>query len=234
MLSIIFPAYNESESLKRFPTEVFPVFEKLGRAYEIVIIDDGSKDNTAEVAAALGGKTRLVKHPHNMGLGAALRTGFKEAKGELVLTMDTDLTFAPSLAALLLDRLAVGDCDVVSGSPKLAGFGSDIPSYRVAISKLATLTYSIILGRKITAVSPILRLYRRVDLLDLPLNATGFDINAEILFELIQRGKRVVEIAAPLTQRIHGESKLNYRHEIKRHLRLVGRMAKWRIGLHGP
>lgn len=237
MLSVIFPAFNEAESLRRFPAEVVPVFDALGRDYEVVIVDDGSRDETAEVAAGLAsayaGRLRLVRHPKNQGLGAALRTGFREARGELVVTMDTDLTFAPSLVGLLLDRFEQGDCDVVSGSPKLAGFGSDIPSYRVAISRLATLTYSTILGRRISAVSPILRLYRKRDLDELGLAATGFDINAEILFELIQRGRRIVEIPAPLTQRIHGESKLDYRSEIRRHLRLVYRMMLWRLAEHG-
>lgn len=237
MLSIIFPAYNEAESLRRFPGEVVPVLDALARPYEIVIVDDGSTDATATVAAELAarfaGKVRLVQHGRNQGLGAALRTGFREAHGDLVVTMDTDLTFAPSLVKDLLARFEQGDCDVVSGSPKLAGFGSEIPSYRVAISKLATLTYSTILGRRISSVSPIFRLYRKRDLDELGLAATGFDINAEILFELIQRGKRVAEIPAPLTQRLHGESKLDYSREIRRHMRLVYRMVLWRLAEHG-
>jgi dolichol-phosphate mannosyltransferase len=143
--------------------------------------------------------------------------------------MDTDLTFAPSLIGDLLERFDRGDVDVVSGSPKLAGFGADIPSYRVVISKLSTVIYSALLGRQVTTVSPILRLYRRRDLVDLPLQANGFEINAEILFALIQRGARIAEVPAPLTQRLHGESKLDYPREIRRHLRLVRRMAAWRV-----
>ena len=80
-------------------------------------------------------------------------------------------------------------------------------------------------------VSPILRLYRRQDLLDLDLHAVGFDINAEILFGLVRHHKRVTEIPAPLTQRIHGTSNLNYRREMQRHARLVMRMLRWKMGL---
>ena len=230
MLSIVFPAFNEAENLKRFPTEVTPVFEALGEPYEIVIVDDGSTDATAAVAETLGPKVRVVRHPRNLGLGAAVRTGIQAATGDLVVTMDTDLTFAPTLVKDLLERYRKGDVDVVSGSPKLAGFGKDIPSYRILISLASTIVYSVIMGRKITAVSPILRLYRRADLLELPLQATGFDINAEILFHLIQHKKRVAEIPAPLTQRIHGESKLNYAKEMRRHFRLIRRMIAWRFG----
>ncbi|MCW1891732.1 MAG: glycosyltransferase [Candidatus Uhrbacteria bacterium] len=229
MISFIFPAYNEAENLRRFPTEVFPVFDQIGQPYEVVVVDDGSFDQTAAVARELGPKVNLVQHEKNKGLGAAIRTGIAAAKGDLVVTMDTDLTFAPADVPKLLERYAKGDVEVVSGSPKLAGYGKEIPTYRVIVGKLATLIYSLIFGSKITAVTPIFRLYRRQDLVDLPLVATGFDINAEILFYLVRRGKRVAEVPTMLTQRIHGESKLDYRKEMKRHLRLVWRMIKMRL-----
>jgi dolichol-phosphate mannosyltransferase len=229
MISFVFPAFNEGENLKRFPTEVVPVFNALGESYEIVVIDDGSTDDTAAIATSLGAPVRLVKHDRNRGLGAAVRTGIKESQGDLIVTMDTDLTFAPSLVSSLLERFKKGDVDVVAGSPKLAGYGKDIPSYRVFVSMCSTLVYSAIFGKKITAVTPIFRLYRRADLIDLPLQATGFDINAEILFYLVRRGKRVAEVPAPLTQRVHGVSKLDYKKEMQRHLRLVWRMVKMRL-----
>lgn len=229
MISIVFPAYNEGESLRRFPSEVLPVLNALNQECEVVIVDDGSKDDTAEVARGLGRPFRLVKHEKNKGLGAAIRTGFAASKGDLIITMDSDLTFAPTLIPTLLERFQRGDCDAVSGSPKLAGFSKNIPGYRIFISKAASIVYSVLLGQTITAVSPILRLYKKSDIDALRLTATGFDINAEILFSLVQQGKAVVEVAAPLTQRIHGESKLDYRREMKHHLRLMKRMLIWRI-----
>lgn len=230
MISFVFPAFNEAENLKRFPTEVIPVFDRIGEPYEIVVVDDGSGDATASVAEGLGPKVRLVRHDHNRGLGAAIRTGIAHSQGDLVITMDTDLTFAPELVPSLLERYKKGDVDVVSGSPKLAGYGKDIPSYRVFISHVATLVYRVIMGAKVTAVSPIFRLYKREMLQGLPLQATGFDINAEILFHLIRRGARIAEVPAALTQRIHGESKLNYKKEMRRHLRLIRRMLWLRLG----
>jgi dolichol-phosphate mannosyltransferase len=235
MISFIFPAFNEAENLKRFPSEVIPVFDKLGEPYEIVVVDDGSVDDTAAVAQGLDGHVRVVKHDRNKGLGAAIRTGIAAATGDVVITMDTDLTFAPELVASLLERFKRGDVDVVSGSPKLAGYGKDIPTYRVLVGKISTLVYSLIFGRHITAVSPVFRLYRRSDLIGLPLQSTGFDINAEILFLLVQHGKRIAEVPAALTQRVHGVSKLNYKREMKRHLRLVWRMLKMKAaGVRQP
>lgn len=228
MLSVVFPAFNEAQNLRRFPAEVFPVFESLGTPYEVVIVDDGSRDETAEVASSLGPKVVLVKHATNMGLGAAVRTGIASAHGDLIVTMDSDLTFAPSLVERLLSRYQQGDVDVVLGSPKLAGFGREIPFYRVGISKAATWVYSLALGFKVTAVSPIFRLYQRRDVQGLAIETNGFDVNAEILFKLVQRGKRIAEVAAPLTQRLYGESKLNYKKEVQHHLRLLRAVAKWR------
>jgi dolichol-phosphate mannosyltransferase len=231
LLTVIVPAWNEADNLRRYSAELLPVLDALGTAYEVVIVDDGSADDTRSIAGGLGPSVRVVSHERNRGLGAAIRTGFAEARGELVVVLDADLTFSPTLIAQLLERFAQGDVDVVSGSPKLAGYGADIPSYRIAISRLATLVYSTILGTSVTAVSPIFRLYRRDDLRELNLRSVGFDINAEILFDLLRKGKRLAEIPAPLTQRIHGESSLNYRKEIMRHLRLTARMAAWRVGL---
>lgn len=229
MITFAFPTFNEAENLTRFPSEVLPVFEALHEPYEVLIVDDGSTDATAARARALGGNVRLVQHDRNRGLGTAIRTAIREAKGELLVTMDADLTFAPELVSRLLQRFKEGDVDVVCGSPKLAGYGKDIPSYRLFVSHIAGLVYRLVLGARVSAMTPIFRLYKREQLIGLPLQATGFDINAEILFYLIRDKRRVAEVPAPLTQRIHGESKLEYRKEMKRHLRLLKRMVILRL-----
>src|SRR6516164_9844106 len=185
-LSVICPAFNEAANLVRFPSELIPVLNGLGRSYEVVVVDDGSSDDTAKVAAELGPPVRLIKHDRNRGLGAAIRTGISAGRGELVVTLDTDLTFSPTLIPALLERFDKGDVDVVSGSPRLAGYANEIPSYRIFVGRMSTVIYTAILGTHVTSVSPILRLYRRQDLLDLDLRAVGFDINAEILFGLVR------------------------------------------------
>ena len=229
LVSIVFPAYNEADNLRRFEREVVPVFRSLGRPFEIVIVDDGSNDGTADVAAGLGPETRVIRHPRNKGIGAALRTGSAAARGELIVWLDADLTFAPQLVARLLERFDAGDVDVVSGSPYLAEYEKSIPRYRVIISRLARFVYAMALGRPLTAINPILRLYRRSDLLALDVRANGFEVFAETLFAFVRLDKRIVEVPAPLTQRISGHSKLNYRKEIARHLPLVGRILAWRV-----
>jgi glycosyltransferase involved in cell wall biosynthesis len=233
MLSVIVPAFNEADNLRRYPAELLPVLAGLDVPSEVIVVDDGSTDATATVAASLGAAVRVVAHPRNLGLGAAVRTGIAEAGGDLLVTIDADLTFTPTLIPKLLERFRKGDVDVVAGSPKLAGYAADVPRYRIAVSHASSLVYSSLLGVKITAVTPILRLYRVADLRELTLESVGFDINAEILFGLIRKGRRVAEIPAPLTQRLHGESHLDYRREVRRHLRLVRKMLSWRLGFGG-
>jgi len=230
---VVIPAYNESGAIARYPAELLAVLETNVHDYEVVVVDDGSSDDTAARVEALGGRVRLVSHDVNRGLSAAIQTGIVAARGELVVMLDADLTFAPGLIPLLLDRFQRGDVDVVSGSPMLAAFASDIPGWRIGISRVAARVYAILLGRNVTAISPIFRLYRREHLLEiLPLQARGFEINAEILFELIRRGRRIAEIPAPLTQRLQGESKLDYRKELWRNARLVSRVVLWRLGAY--
>lgn len=231
-LSIVVPAYNESGAIEGYPDELLAPLDALGRSYEVIVVDDGSKDGTAERAGAIGDPVRVVPHPRNLGLSAAVQTGLREARAPLVVTLDADLTFSPTLISALLERFDQGDVDVVSGSPKLAGYDPSIARWRVWISKGAGKVYAWVLGQDITSVSPILRLYRTEHVQELlPVRAEGFEINAELLFELVRRGRRISEIPAPLGKRQEGTSSLNYRREVPRHLRLLGRMVCWRVGL---
>ena len=184
-LSVIFPAYNEAENIKLFPVELVPHLRELGVDYEIILIDDGSKDDTSIVVKSLNiTEMKVFRQESNQGLGAAVRLGIKEASGELLVMMDTDLTFHPRYIKDLLARYNQGDVDFVIGSPKLAGWSSDIAGYRRFISKCASMVYSMIFGRRITAVTPIFRLYKTADLKAMTLESTKFDIVLEILFKL--------------------------------------------------
>lgn len=229
-LSVILPAYNEAENVKRFPTELVPYLDQLDLEYEIILIDDGSNDGTPEAAEALQiPQLRIVRHDQNRGVGAAVRTGIGSATGELLVMLDTDLTFHPRYIQDLLTRFNQNDVDFIIGSPRLASFSREIQWYRRFISICAGKVYSLLLGRRITAVTPIFRLYRTKDLKDLMLEAEKFDITVEILFKLISEGKRYAEVPVPLEVRKFGESKLDYHREIVRHAKMILRIIKWRI-----
>lgn len=232
LLSVILPAYNEEENLDRIPKELLSELNKLRVSYEVVIVDDGSKDNTLKKAKELSNKyphIRVVPHAKNKGLGAAVRTGIRNSKGHLIVTLDTDFTFHPRLIRVLLNRFNKGDVDFVSGSSNLAGYSKNIPGYRIFLSNACNLGYSILFAKKVTSVSPIFRLYKAEQVKRLKLNSTGFDINAEILAKLIISGKKFAEVPAKLTIRKYGVSKLNNFREIKNHLKMYCKIIWWRI-----
>jgi dolichol-phosphate mannosyltransferase len=229
-LSVIFPCFNEEENIARIPEILVPELQKLGCDYEILLIDDGSADRSYEAAHALTiPQLRIIRHGKNSGIGAAVKTGIKNASGEFLVILDADYTFHPQYIRDLIARFEKGDVDFVIGSPRLAGYGEDIQKYRVFVSIAANMVYSVLLGRHVTAVSPIFRLYKTVQLKEIPLETNGFDISVEILFRLILAGRKFAEVPTPLGLRQFGESKLNYRKEIIRHLKLVRKIIFWRL-----
>lgn len=230
-LSVIIPCFNEEKNVPRYRDELWPILESLGLSFEVVIVNDGSVDGTVAAVEALGKpQARLVRHECNRGLGAAVRTGIAAATGDWLVVLDGDLTFHPKLIPRLLEgRRGHPGVDFVIGSPNLGGYGAGIPGWRLVISKLANILYRVLLGRPITSINQIFRLYKTEQLKNLPLGATGFDINAEILFKLVFRGKTFVEVPAELTQRIYGVSKLNYAKEIRRHVILICKILKWKL-----
>ena len=90
LLTVVVPAWNEAENLKRYRAELLPVLGELDIPVEVVIVDDGSTDDTLVVARALGEPVRVVPHQRNQGLGAAVRTGIAAARGDLVVTIHAD------------------------------------------------------------------------------------------------------------------------------------------------
>lgn len=229
-LSIVLPCYNEEQNIPRIVPELFPVLEKCNPDFEVVIVDDGSRDGSVdEIKKINDERVCLVEHDINQGLGAAIRTGIANATGDYLITMDTDFTFHPNLIPVLLTALNTHpEVDFVIGSPNLGGYDVGIPGWRMAISKSANRFYRFLLGRPATSINQIFRLYKIEQLKSLPLEAIGFDINTEILFRLVFCGKRFVEVPAELTQRLYGVSKLNYYKEIRRHLVLICRVIKWK------
>lgn len=230
-LSVVIPCYNEEQNVPRFAEELWPILKGLGYDFEIIIVDDGSRDETVrEIKKINKPEICLVRHDTNRGLGVAIRTGINASSGELLVVLDADLTFHPNLISRLLEERNVHpEADFIIGSPNLGGYGKDIPVWRLIISKVANGVYRVLLGREITSINQIFRLYKTEQLKGLKLEAVGFDINAEILFKLVFKGKNFIEVPAKLTNRLHGKSKLNYAREIRRHLILIFKIIKWKF-----
>lgn len=231
-LTIAIPACNEEENIKRIGKELIPVMKNIGMPYEILIVDDGSTDGTAEEVRKLQNKykfMRLVQHGRNLGLGAGTRTGIKNARGSLLVFLDADFTFHPREIPKLIEKYKSGDYDCVIGTQFGKGGKTRMQAHRKFLSKSVNTLYRILLGRDITTMSSIFRLYKKTSLRGVSMKSNSFDICAEILFDMIKKNRKVVEVPVTLTTRIYGESKLNNMQEIKNHLKLLAKIAKWRL-----
>ncbi|MFH1420620.1 MAG: glycosyltransferase [Candidatus Aenigmatarchaeota archaeon] len=239
MISVIIPAYNEEKNIERIEDELVPVLEKIQHytnGYEMIVVDDGSTDKTADVAEKLSWKNkniRLVMHEVNNGVGCAIRTGIENVTngvGNLTVMIDADLTFHPSQIPLLLDAFKNNNVDFVIGSHLGAGGKMvGVPLRRRVMSKAVMILYSIVLGKRVHSVSGIFRLYKTEQLKELDLESRGFTICAEILYKLLKNKRTFMEVPVVLTTRAYGTSKLNTKKEIKNNLKFISKIIWWKI-----
>jgi len=192
-LTIVIPAYNEAKTLAEVVGRVRAVdLEGIDR--EILIVDDGSTDGTAEVAARLeGADLRLIRMAKNSGKGAALRRGFEAATGDLIIVQDADLEYDPGEYPKLLAPLRSGAADVVYGSRIV---GENAKSYLVYYwgGRALTLVFNLLYGGRLTDLTTCYKAFRREDALGLGLESDGFEFCEEITAKLLLRGLRIVEV----------------------------------------
>ena len=242
MISVIIPLYNEEENVLLYPEHLMPVAESVIRKYgedcEFVFVDDGSRDSTLERLNTLRGGApgiTVVSHGTNKGMGAAIRTGLAHARGDLVITMDSDLTYRPGDIEKLLAAYRETGADCISASPyRGSDLANDVSSpFRLFISRAVNFLYRVLLGSDITCVSGIFRLYRKEALDELTLRSNNFEIDAEIISKLILRGRSVREIGVKLHGREYGESKLDVKKEVRNNLMILGKIFRARLFREG-
>ena len=204
-LSYFFPAHNEEANLAGLVEEALAVLPGLAETFEIIAVNDGSRDRTREIAdeltAAHPGIVRAVHHPTNLGYGAALRTGFRSARYELVAFTDGDRQFRVEDLGRLTARLAAGDDpDVVAGYRiKRAD-----PIIRTIYAKSYRLANRLFFGLKVTDVDCACKLFRREVLDGVRVESGGAFFSAELLIKLRARGATVVEVGVPHYPRTAG------------------------------
>jgi len=234
MISIIIPLFNERDNIIRYDTDLFPVIEDIAKNYheiaEFIFVDDGSKDDTVKKIQEIANtrsNVRIAQHGTNKGMGNAIKTGLALCKGELVITMDADLTFRPVDVEILLAKYNETHADCISGSPYLEkGLMEEVTPFRLLMSKSVNFLYRVLLGSKITCVSPIFRLYKADVLKEMNITSNNFEINAEIISKLLINEKPVIEVPVPLLKRRYGVSKINIRKEITNYILLMYRIFK--------
>jgi glycosyltransferase involved in cell wall biosynthesis len=206
-LSYFFPAHNEEANLEGLVDEALATLPTLAGSYEIIAVDDGSKDGTPELADALAAVhpdvVRAVHHPTNLGYGAALRSGFGAARHDLIAFTDGDRQFKVADLARLLDRMAAADApDVVVGYRiKRAD-----PPLRTLYARAYRLANRIFFGLTVTDVDCACKLFRREALDGLRVESGGAFFSAEMLIKLRAAGRTVVEVGVPHYPRTAGSA----------------------------
>ncbi|MEW6285716.1 MAG: glycosyltransferase family 2 protein [Chloroflexota bacterium] len=208
-LSVVIPAYNEENGIKAIAERVLAVEPALKQAgvdrLELLVVDDGSKDRTAEVAGSIPG-VNLIRHPKNRGYGAALKTGFSKASGELIGFLDADGTYPPEYFPQLCQS-ALNGSDLVIGS-RMAGTESKMPLTR-RIGNFFFANLLSILGRqKVTDSASGMRVFKREILEQLYPLPDGLNLTPVMSTRALHEGIKIVEVPIPYSERV-GRSKLS-------------------------
>ncbi len=224
MLSVVVPTYNEAGSVTGLAERLHAALS--GRDWELVIVDDGSPDGTADLAAALAPRipTNVVRRAGKAGLASAVVAGFAAARGDVLVVMDADLSHPPEVVPALVDALA-GGADLAVGSRYVKGGGvMDWPLKRRVVSRIACLMGNVLVPVR-DATSGFFALKRSV-IDGVTLNPIGFKIG----FEVIARGRytRVVEVPYTFRDRELGASKFG-RREIVQYIVQLGQVAKDKV-----
>lgn len=233
-LSIVVPCYNEEAAIP-YLARTLTAFAQASAAHfalEFVLVDDGSSDATwAELERAFGAepRARLVRHPRNRGIAAAIMTGMGAAESEYVAVIDADCTFDPFQIAQMFPLLAEGVSVVVASPFHAAGSVRNVPAWRLLLSRGATALYRRVFRNQLSSYTSCFRIYRRAALAGLVLRNEGFCGVTEILAELDLAGHRFVECPVALQVRLLGQSKIRLLQVTGDHLRLLGRLAMRRL-----
>ncbi len=200
MLFVIVPAYNEEKNIGRVISGLFE-----HGYHNVVVVDDGSEDNTGEVASSLG--ARVITHPVNRGQGAALQTGHEYVMNqgaEIVVHFDGDGQFNPLDVAPAVEAIKSGDYDVILGS-KLLDDRSQIPwTKRHIIIPLARLFNRLFTGVKLSDVHNGFRVLNRKALEKIEITNSGMAHNTEIVHKLKKHGLKFKEYPVEVTYHEYG------------------------------
>src|SRR5574339_3608 len=209
ILSIVIPAYNEENGIAEIAARVLAVEPSLQQAgvarLELLVVDDGSRDRTAEVASSIPGVS-LIRHPKNKGYGAALKTGFSKAQGELIGFLDADGTYPPEYFPQLC-KAALNGMDLVIGS-RMSGEISKMPFTRRVGNFFCANLLSLLGRQKVTDSASGMRVFKRGILESVYPLPNGLNLTPVMSTRALHEGIRIGEIPIPYSERV-GRSKLS-------------------------
>ncbi|HSV07162.1 MAG TPA: glycosyltransferase family 2 protein [Candidatus Binatus sp.] len=230
-LSVIIPAYNEERGIEAILHRVAAQRDRLRTAgvteLQVIVVDDGSQDGTAARVATHPG-VRLVRHRVNQGYGAALKTGFSQAAGDLLAFLDADGTYPPESLPDLCREALRHDADLVVGS-RMLGAENHMPLVRRMGNALFASLLSVVSTRRVSDSTSGMRVLKQSALPALYPLPDGLDFTPVMSVRALYEGLRVAELPIPYGERV-GQSKLAVAKDGVRFLRSI----MWTAALYNP
>jgi glycosyltransferase involved in cell wall biosynthesis len=206
LLSVVVPVFNERDTVE----EVVRRVDAVPIDKEIVLVDDGSTDGTREILARLEERANVsvCYHAHNQGKGAALRTGFAKARGDVVLVQDADLEYDPNDYARLLQPIVDGKADVVLGSRFVTGESRRVLYFWHYVgNRLLTLISNAFTNLNLSDMETGYKVFRKPVLDSIRIEESRFGFEPEIVAKVAHGGWRIYEVGISYAGRTYLEGK---------------------------
>ncbi len=204
LISLVIPAFNEEAIIEKNMVTIINYLEGLRDQYDwdVLIIDDGSRDNTGALADKLAEDYKMVRaihHDVNRNLGNSLQTGFQHAKGEYIVTFDMDLSYSVEHIQRLVEKIITDRADVVIASPYMKGGEvKSVPFLRRILSKFVNRYMYYVAQRKFHTFTGMVRAYNSKFIRSLNLKTVDYEVNPEVLYKALILRARIREIPACL------------------------------------
>ncbi|GAB4478579.1 MAG: glycosyltransferase family 2 protein [Anaerolineae bacterium] len=204
-LSVIMPVYNERATLEEIVQQVLDT----GLLHELIIVDDGSSDGSREIMQQWVDhpQIKVILHERNSGKGSAVRTGFQNATGDVLIIQDADLEYDPRDYPKLLQPIEEGRADVVYGSRFIGGPARKIYYFHRVGNQFLTLLANILYNLDLTDMETCYKCFRAEVVRDLTFRARRFDFEPEFTAKVAKRGYRVYEVPIAYYGREYDEGK---------------------------
>jgi len=205
VLSVVIPVYNEAATVRRIIDRV----QAVDLPKEIIVVDDASTDGTREILKALPPEAaRVVFHEQNQGKGAALRTGFREARGDIVIVQDADLEYDPAEYHRLIAPILEGKADVVYGSRFMGGRPHRVLLFWHSVANgFLTVLSNMVTNLNLTDMETCYKVFRADVLKEIEIQENRFGFEPEITAKVARLGCRVYEVGISYDGRGYDEGK---------------------------